>query len=102
MADFLNVIVINEFVQNTDEEFLFGPHKHTEECMGCIFCQPQDVIWAEPKQTDMFDLLVRLGAFKSKSQARKNWQHGKDIPNGWSEFFVGKKKRHLSIWNPTE
>jgi len=26
----------------------------------------------------------------------------KDIPDGWSEFFVGKKKRHLCIWNPTE
>lgn len=102
MADFLNVIVMNEFVQDTDEKLFFGPHECVD-CDGCIFCQPQDVVWAEPRKTDMFELLVRLGAFKSKGQARKSWdKSGKEIPEGWSEFFVGKKKRHLCIWNPAE
>jgi len=47
---------------------------------------PQDVIWAEPSETDMFDLLVRLGAFKSKGQARKCWNMSdKNIPNNTGE-----------------
>ena len=51
---------------------------------------------------DIFDLLLMLKAFLSKGQARKNWKHGDRIPDGWSEFKVGKFKHCLCIWNPTE
>ena len=51
-------------------------------------------------EVDMFDLLVMLGAFSSKGQAKKNWKGVKDIPFGWSEFIIGKLKRQLCIWNP--
>lgn len=55
-----------------------------------------------PNEIDIFDLLVKLEAFPSKSQARKNWKGSKQIPDGWSHFVVGKLKRDLCIWNPTE
>jgi hypothetical protein len=44
-----------------------------------------------------FSVLMRdLGIFKSSSQARKNgWN--KDIPSGWSDFTVGKKKTRICI-----
>lgn len=53
-------------------------------------------------ETNMFDLLVFIGAFPSKNQAHKNWKLGAKIPDGFSEFFIGKKKKHLCVWNPTE
>jgi hypothetical protein len=82
----LNVIVDNGSILPSDKEILF---------------EEEDVI-VVPPDTTMFDLLVMLGSFPSKSQARKNWKAGGEIPIGWSEFFVGKKKRHLCIWNPSE
>lgn len=97
--DFLNVIVDNGNVRESDEIALFGPIKH--ECKGCWYCREEDVLWVDTSVT-IFDLLIRLGAFKSKSQARKNWKHGNNIPPGWSEFKIGKIRRHLCIWNPTE
>lgn len=88
MADFLNIIIRTSSVQEGDRELLFP-----DDEMVHIFDQ---------EQKDIFDLLIILGAFPSKSQARKNWNGPKEIPEGWSEFFVGKLKRHLCIWNPSE
>jgi hypothetical protein len=95
--DYLNVIVDNGNVHKNDEKNLFGPLEH--KCKGCPRCYKEKVLHV-PIETTMFDLLVKLGSFKSKGQARKNWRFGKDIPSGWSEFKIGKLKRHLSIWNP--
>jgi len=84
--NFLNVIVDNGNVREEDKEDLFGD---------------EEVVLVSTT-TSIFDLLITLGAFQSKSQARKNWKHGKETPPGFSEFFVGKRKRHLTIWNPME
>jgi len=66
-----------------------------------IFPDEEEVITVEPT-TDMYDLLVMLMAFKSKSDARRNWtKTGKEIPSGWSAFDVGKFHNELSIWNPS-
>lgn len=96
--DFLNVIVENGNIQDGDEELLFGPMEH--ECSGCSFCRKQDVMRVLPS-TNMIDLLMEIGAFKSRGQAKKNWKNSIDIPSGWSEFFIGKVKRHLCIWKPS-
>lgn len=52
--------------------------------------------------TDIFDLLVRIEAFPSKGQARKNWNGVKVIPPGFSIIKVGKNRnmKWLFIWNP--
>lgn len=83
--DFLNVIIDNGNVRESDRDDIFP----ADEEVNLL-----------PPETDIFDLLVMLGAFPSKTQARKNWKHG-PIPDGWSEFYVGKLRRHLCIWNPS-
>tara|TARA_Y100000310_G_C20593346_1_gene769240 strand:- start:1178 stop:1357 length:180 start_codon:yes stop_codon:yes gene_type:complete len=56
-----------------------------------------------PEGTDIFDLLVNIGLFPSKSQARKNWKREKEIPAGFSDFpNLGKKKLRMTILNPIE
>lgn len=52
---------------------------------------------------DMFDLLVFMGAFKSKSEARKNWkQTGAQIPKGFTDLKrIGRDRHRLTILNPT-
>ena len=90
MANFLNVIIDTGHVQDTDREHLFPDEEK-------VLVIRQD----NPKVKTIFDLLLILGAFKSKSQARKNWKHG-DIQPGWNEWFVGKKKRHLCTWAPSQ
>jgi len=46
-------------------------------------------------------LLRELGLFKSSSEARKNgWN--KDIPEGWFEATIGKKKNKLYILKLTK
>lgn len=97
---FLNVMVEGN-LQPEDQESLFGPHEH--ECSGCDWCRDEEVV-VVPASTDMFDLLVLLGAFGSKSQARKVWKKtGREIPPGFSHFTrIGKHRRELAIWNPTE
>jgi len=48
----------------------------------------------------VFSILVDFGIFKSRSQARKNWnKSGKDIPEGLSHFTrIGKKKHEFAIF----
>jgi hypothetical protein len=82
--DFLNVMVDNGHVEENDKDMLF-PENEEVLIIGL--------------DKDIFDLLVLLGAFSSKGQAKKNFPI-KEIPKGWSEFFVGKLKRHLCIWSP--
>lgn len=86
--DFLNVIVANEHVGEWDRNNLFPDEEEV-------------VVFRPGCKKDMLDLLVILGAFPSRSQARKNWKlTGAEIPTGWSMFFVGKHRRCLAIWNP--
>jgi hypothetical protein len=59
-----------------------------------------DVVESLGDITNMAHLLVKYGVFKSVREASNNgWR--KPIPNGWSEFSIGKtNKRVLFIWNP--
>jgi len=84
--DFLNAVIDNGNVWPSDCDSLFPTN--------------EEVLFFS-SDTDIFDLLILIGAFPSRSQARKNWKHG-SLQSGWSEFFVGKIKRHLCIWNPLE
>jgi len=84
--NFLNIIVDNGNVWDGDKELIFGD---------------EEAVRVSPNTT-IFDLLIMIEAFPSKNQAKKNWKHGSTIPSGFSEFFIGKLKRHLVIWNPTK
>jgi hypothetical protein len=52
---------------------------------------------------DMYDLLIRLGVFDSRSQAQKNWTRtGAEIPYGFNDFEnIGKFNKRLTIWRPS-
>lgn len=69
--------------------------------VAALFPKGESIEAFRPEEVDIFDLLVKLGAFPSKSQARKNWKGPTEIPQGWSEFTIGKMKRKLCIWNPS-
>jgi hypothetical protein len=84
--DYLNVMIDNGYIEENDREMLFPENEEVRVIDLNI---------------DIFDLLVDLGAFQSKGQAKKNFSV-KKIPEGWSEFYVGKLRRHLCIWNPTK
>lgn len=60
----------------------------------------EDVITYVEDKTTMTDLVVKLGLFKSKGQARKAGRVG-DIPEGWT-VVKGNRKTFLFIWNPSE
>ena len=84
-----NIIIKNEFYKKEDFDFyskLFGNNRWTEL----------------PANKDMYDILVMLKLFKSKSQAKKNWKRsGKDIPKGFSHFRgIGKFNSEFCILNP--
>ena len=57
-----------------------------------------------PSTFDVFDMLVDVGLFRSKSEARKNWKRtGKDVPEGFTDIKnIGKLHNRLTIWNPKE
>ena len=84
--NYLNVIVDNGFIQEEDRWFLFPA--------------AEEVLTVSPLTTLQM-LLVKLGAFESKGQAKKNFKH-QTIPDGWSHYVIGKLRRELCIWNPTE
>lgn len=52
-----------------------------------------------PNTWTMIDLLVHVGLFPSKGQARKNWKQETEIPEGFSQFVVGKLKNKITILN---
>lgn len=79
-----NILINNEFVVG-DEADLF-------------FQAPID--WIADKDTDMWTILVFIGAFKSRSDAKRNGFE-RTIPDGWTELKVGKFKVHVCILKPT-
>jgi hypothetical protein len=98
----LNVMIDNGNIWPDDHE-LFGfwtQCKDDESGLEFFMLNIEPFIVLKPAETDMFDLLVRLEAFPSKGQARKNWKGPATIPDGWTELFVGKGRRQLCIWNP--
>jgi len=72
--------------EERDKELFFGPL--TEEDRF-ILIQPE---WT------MADVMVQTGIFPSLSQARKNG-FGGPIPKGFSDRYVGKLKRRITILN---
>lgn len=88
MTDF-NFAVRNEFWNQPMEDAIFSKDVDPSQ-----FIQPLHT-------QDMFDILVGIGVFKSKSEARKNWRGtGQQIPEGFNSFTVGKLKNRIFIWNP--
>lgn len=69
----------------------------TDRDIRCLFGD-EPVIFSDAD--NITDLVVELGLYKSKSQARNAGRTG-DIPKGWSEV-KGNKITTLWIWNPTE
>lgn len=63
-----------------------------------VFEEDEIVILNE--DSNMWDILVQIGVFKSKGQARKNWKKGTSIPFGFTELLLGKKKNKACIWKP--
>jgi hypothetical protein len=51
--------------------------------------------------SDLPGLLVELGIYKSKSDARRAGREG-PIPLGWTHELKVSKKNRIWIWNPTE
>lgn len=51
--------------------------------------------------TDLSNLMVELGVYKSTSQARRAGREG-PIPEGFTDRFKASKKVMIWIWNPTE
>lgn len=49
---------------------------------------------------DFWDLLVRIGIYSSRSQANKDGRYGRELPSGFSDMVIGKKKIRLTVFNP--
>ena len=90
----LNVIVDNDDLWECDEDLLFGDPRHRQACS-------MDVVHVSPDEADMYDLLVRVGAYPTRILAEQTWKEtGAHIPEGYSDFYTTNGK-HLVIWNPT-
>ncbi len=84
----LNVVVINDYWTHSIEKILFGEDPITYLC---------------EEDFDLFDLLMKIGAFSSKSQARKSQYAGlKKQPPGFNDLTVGKKGFRLATWLPVD
>ncbi len=62
---------------------------------------PQDRVDTFTTQETLADIAFRIGAFPSRSQARKNgWD--RPIPMGYSEHKIGKgiTLKRFYLWNP--
>jgi hypothetical protein len=66
------------------------------ECLKILF-DNEKIIWLEPDAT-MAEVLVLAGIYESKTRARKDGYN--ELPIGWYDKYVGKKKVRISIWNP--
>lgn len=83
-----NIIVENELFLESDILLFFAEEN------------PPNLIRI-PADFTMWDLLVKLEFFPSKSQIRKNpkWNKFQEIPKGYNELSIGKKKVQLFILN---
>lgn len=67
--------------------------------LRCRHMAAQDIVWHsfQPHET-MAHLMHRAGLFASISDARRNgW--ARTIPNGFTQFTVGKRKISVSVLN---
>lgn len=92
--DEFNFIVQNEFCNPWTDWLLF---RYEDPETGFPYVEP--VSWISPEK-NMADLLTQCGFFESKSQARKaGWL---EIPDGFTDLRIGKKKRRITIFKPTK
>lgn len=89
----ISVIIETGHVLPQDEHLVFGP-------LPC-----PEPIYRRPLESTLPALLAEFGFFPSKTIARKsgwNPESGKyEIPFGFSDFVIGKKKRRLTVWKPS-
>lgn len=84
-----NVIIKNKY------------YKENEDLVPILFDE-EEVIFIEDDNIDMYDILVKLNIFRSKSEARKNWKKTKkDIPDGFTDIMkIGKLNKRITIYKP--
>lgn len=83
----LNIIIDNGLARKEDESLFFGD----------LEGNTPEIFWMPPS-TNMIDILAQSKIFASKGQAKKNgWADKSEIPEGFSEFTVGKLKHRITI-----
>ncbi len=83
-------IVKNGHNLDGDAELFFGP------------LTPEETVETIPVTSNLLDVLVAVGIFLSKGQARKNWKHGVEIQPGYSSWErLGSRRASVFIFNPT-
>lgn len=80
----MNVMIYGSCLEPTDAEALWPGEEHV-------------IVQAE----HIPDLLVKLGIYKSNSEARRAGRDG-PIPPGFTQIKASKKVPELTIWNPTK
>ena len=69
--------------------------EHLEDDLNIFGGEEFEII---PSSLDMFDVLVKTGVFKSKSQARSNWtKTDAYIEHGFSAFVAGKNRLCICV-----
>jgi hypothetical protein len=53
------------------------------------------------KGKDLWDVLVRLGVYASRSAASKDGRYPRFFESGWKEYVIGKRKLKLYTMNPS-
>lgn len=81
----MNIIIKNSKWKKKDIKWIFGDFDSVED---------YEIIEAKEIQ----DLLVKIGAYKSRSECRRAGREG-ELPTGYNEFKASKKL-YLYIWNP--
>lgn len=79
-----NFIIANGLEEPMDAALFFAPE--AVETIGA--------------DSDMYDVLVLAGVFRSRSEARKNWNGTRMFPLGFETFVVGKKKQMIATLRP--
>jgi hypothetical protein len=89
----MNIVLRNQHWDEALERALFG------NLEGVV--EPINHIQADAS-FDMYDALILLGVFNSRSQARKNWKGTREFPPGFTHFSVGKLRTQFWVWNPVQ
>jgi hypothetical protein len=85
---------------DSDVNVVIGDDNVSQDDVDFLFCNEGWI--SMPKSTTIIDVLVHFKFFASKSDARRNWKRG-DIDEGWNEFLaIGKLRRNIFVWKPTQ
>ena len=73
-----------------------------DDLMIAVFGEDAEIV-VKSSDFDMFDMLVEIGAFKSRGEAKRNWKKSdKDIDFGCHSFLVSKKLTPLFVFKPIQ